>query len=114
MKLAVEKYKNDPNVLFYFVDTEERGADYKSEVKKYIKDNNYPFNVLFDNKAEGAKATGEVFDRIAKTFTISGIPQKLFVDKKGNLRFISVGFNGSATALADDIENMVELTKNAK
>lgn len=114
MKLAVEKYKNDPNVVFYFVDTEEQTADYKAEVRKYIKDNHYPFNVLFDNKAEGAKATGEVFDRIAKAFTISGIPQKLFVDKNGNLRFISVGYNGSATALADDIENMVELTKNAK
>lgn len=114
MKLAVEKYKNDPNVVFYFVDTEEQTADYKAEVRKYIKDNHYPFNVLFDNKAEGAKATGEVFGRIAKAFTISGIPQKLFVDKNGNLRFISVGYNGSATALADDISMLVELTKAAK
>lgn len=114
MKLAVEKYKNDPDVVFYFVDTEEKGANYQAEVKKYIKDNNYPFNILFDNKAEGAKATGEVFDQVCKTLTISGIPQKLFVDKNGNLRFISIGYNGSATALADDISNMVELTKNAK
>ncbi len=113
MKLAVEKYKNDPNVVFYFVDTEERTADYKAEVRKYIKDNKYPFNVLFDNMAENGKATGEVFDRICKAFTISGIPQKLFVDKNGNLRFISVGYKGSATALADDIAIMVELTKAA-
>lgn len=111
MKLAVEKYKNDPNVVFYFVDTEERTADYKAEVRKYIKDNNYPFNILFDNMAENGKTTGEVFDRICKAFTISGIPQKLFVDKKGNLRFISIGYKGSATALADDISIMVELTK---
>ncbi|CAM4415464.1 Thiol-disulfide isomerase or thioredoxin [Pedobacter westerhofensis] len=113
MKIAVEKYKNDKDVVFYFVDTEERTEDYKAEVKKYIKDNHYPFNVLFDNKAEGAKATGEVFDRIAKAFKISGIPQKLFVDKKGNLRFISIGYNGSATGLADDISMLVELTKSA-
>jgi thiol-disulfide isomerase/thioredoxin len=113
MKIAVEKYRNDPNVVFYFVDTEEQTADYKAEVKKYIKDNHYPFNVLFDNKAEGAKATGEVFDRIAKAFTMSGIPQKLFVDKNGNLRFISVGYKGSATALADDISTFVELTRSA-
>lgn len=114
MKLAVEKYKNDASVVFYFVDTEERTADYKAEVRKYIKDNHYPFQVLFDNKAEGAKATGEVFDRICKAFTISGIPQKLFVDKNGNLRFISVGYKGSATALADDISIMIEMTKKAK
>jgi len=113
MKLAVEKYKNDKDVVFYFVDTEERDENYKAEVKKYIIDNHYSFNVLFDNKAEGAKATGEVFDRVAKAFTISGIPQKLFVDKNGNLRFISVGYNGSATALADDISRLVELTKAA-
>lgn len=113
MKLAVEKYKNDKDVVFYFVDTEERTEDYKTEVRKYIKDNHFPFQVLFDNKTEGAKQTGEVFDRVAKAFTISGIPQKLFIDKKGNVRFISVGYNGSATALADDISMLVELTKSA-
>jgi len=112
MKIAVERYKNDKDVVFYFVDTEERTEDYKAEVRKYIKDNHYPFNVLFDNKAEGSKVTGEVFDRVAKSFTISGIPQKLFVDKKGKLRFISIGYNGSATALADDISMLVELTKS--
>lgn len=114
MKLAVEKYKNDKDVVFYFVDTEERTAGYKAEVKKYIKENNYPFNVLFDNKVPGSKITGEVYDLICKAFGISGIPQKLFVDKNGKLRFISVGYKGSASALADDISSLVEMTKAAK
>lgn len=114
MKLAVEKYKNDKDVVFYFVDTEERGTSYKAEVMKYIKDNNYPFNILFDNTVAGAKQNSEVFDRICKAFTISGIPQKLFIDKNGKLRFISVGYNGSASALADDISTLVEMTKTAK
>lgn len=114
MKIAVEKYKNDPDVVFFFVDTEEHGSTFKDEVRKYIKDNNFPFQVLFDNQAKGAKTNGEVFGRICKAFTISGIPQKLFIDKKGNLRLISVGYKGSATALADDISMMVELTRNAK
>jgi thiol-disulfide isomerase/thioredoxin len=114
MKLAVQKYKNDKDVVFYFVDTEERTADYKAEVKKYIQDNKYPFNILFDNKAPGAKATGEVYDQICKAFGISGIPQKLFVDGKGKLRFISVGYLGSPSALADDISSLVDMTKAAK
>lgn len=113
MKLAVEKYKNDPNVVFYFVDTEERGDTYKAENAKYIKDNNYPFNVLFDNKAEGMKTNSEVFSRICKAFSISGIPQKLIIDKNGFLRFISVGFKGSATGLADEMSDLIEMTKNA-
>ena len=114
MKLAVQKYKNDKNVIFYFVDTEERTANYKAEVKKYIEDNNYPFNVLFDNKTAGANSTGEVYDQICKAFGISGIPQKLFVDGRGKLRFISVGYLGSPSALADDISSMVDMTKAAR
>ncbi|TDO24539.1 TlpA family protein disulfide reductase [Pedobacter duraquae] len=114
MKLAVDKYAKDPNVVFYFVDTEETIADYKAEIAKYIKEKKYGFNVLFDNKAPNAKATGETFDQICKAFSISGIPQKIIVDANGNVRFITVGFKGSATELADEISTMVELTKAAK
>jgi len=114
MKLAVDKYASDPNVVFYFVDTEERSANYKAEVTQYIKDNHYNFNVLFDNKAKDAKATGEVFERVCKAFNISGIPQKIIVDSNGNARFITVGFKGSATELADEISAMVDITKTGK
>jgi len=114
MKLAVDKYAKDPNVVFYFVDTEESTVDYKAEIAKYIKEKKYNFNVLFDNKAPNAKATGDTFDRICKAFGISGIPQKIIVDANGNARFLAVGFNGSATELADEISTMVELTKAAK
>ena len=114
MKLAVEKYKNDPNVVFFFVDTEERSPTYKQEIMQYIKDNNYPFTILFDNKLPNQKANDEVFNRICKAFTISGIPQKLIIDKNGILRFITVGFKGSATGLADEISAMIELTKKAE
>jgi len=114
MKMAVEKYAKDPDVVFYFVDTQERGDTYKQEIAKYLKENNYPFNVLFDNKVPGDKATGELFSRVCKTFKISGIPQKIVMDKNGIARFISVGFNGSATALADEISHMVDLTKNTE
>ena len=114
MKLAVEKYKNDPNVVFFFVDTEERSPNYKQEIMQYIKENNYPFTILFDNKLPNQKANDEVFNRICKAFTISGIPQKLIIDKNGKLRFITVGFKGSATGLADEISAMIELTKKAE
>lgn len=114
MKIAVEKYRKDPNVIFYFVDTEERGETYKAEIAKYIKDNNYPFNVLFDNKESGSKTNSEVFGKISKAFQISGIPQKLVIDKNGFVRFISIGFKGSATGLADEISGLIEITKTAE
>lgn len=112
MKLAVEKYKNDPNVVFYFVDTQERNAGYKENVMGYIAKNNYPFNILFDVKGSG-KYNDAVFTKICEDFTISGIPQKLIIDAKGNLRFITVGYKGSPTELADEIATMVELTRKA-
>lgn len=114
MKLAVDHYKADPNVVFYFVDTEERGDKYKQEVAKFIKDGNFPFNILFDNKTDGAKVNDEVFARVCKAFTISGIPMKLIIDPKGKLRFLTDGYMGSATALADEIIEMVELTRKAE
>lgn len=113
MKLAVERYQNDPDVAFFFVDTEEREPGFKEAALKYVKDNDYPFQLLFDNKAEGAKINDEIFSKICKQFTISGIPQKIFVDKNGNVQFISVGYKGSASELADDISSLVEATKNA-
>jgi thiol-disulfide isomerase/thioredoxin len=112
MKLAVEKYKNDPNVVFYFVDTQERNAGYQENVMSYITKNNYPFNILFDVKGSG-KYNDAVFTRISEDFKISGIPQKLIIDANGNLRFITVGYTGSPTELADEIATMVELTRKA-
>jgi thiol-disulfide isomerase/thioredoxin len=111
MNLAVERYKNDPKVVFYFVDTEETEPDYKQQIRQYLKDNNYTFNVLFDNPMLKGKGTGEVFARVSKTFRISGIPLKMIIDKKGVVRYMTSGFKGSATALSDEIAQLVELTK---
>ncbi|OCX52042.1 hypothetical protein BEL04_11080 [Mucilaginibacter sp. PPCGB 2223] len=111
MQLAVEKYRNDPDVEFYFVDTEERAPDYKAQINQFIKDNHYPFHVLFDNKLKGGSMTEEVYNSICKAFSISGIPQKLIIDKNGRLRFLAVGYKGSPSALADEIAAMVEATK---
>ncbi len=114
MKLAVDHYKADPNVVFYFVDTEERGDKYKQEVTRFIKDGNFPFNILFDNHVSGAKVNDEVFARICKAFTISGIPMKLIIDPKGKLRFLTDGYMGSPTALSDEIVEMVELARKSE
>ncbi|MCJ8208405.1 TlpA family protein disulfide reductase [Mucilaginibacter sp. RS28] len=114
MKLAVEHYKNDPDVVFYFVDTEERGDAYKQQVAQFIKDNNYPFHILFDNRKAGSKQNDEVYERICKAYTISGIPMKLIIAPDGKLRFLSDGYKGSATALADEIIEMVEFAKQVE
>ena len=111
MKLVVDKYKADPNVVFYFVDTQEHTDNYKEIVMRFIKEKGYDsFNVLFDNTIKGSKTN----DELAKKYNIGPIPQKLVIDAKGNLRFVSVGYNGSPSELADEISIMIELVRAEK
>lgn len=111
MKLAVEKYADDPSVAFFFVDTQEPRDGYQEKVLQYIHDHDYPFQVLFDTKRTGGRSNDEVYTQLAKEFHMSGIPQKLVIDKNGYLRFITVGYQGSPTELADEIETMITISK---
>ena len=102
MKMAVEKYKNDKDVAFFFVDTQEHIKDYESYVKKYLKDHNFDFEVLFDADA-----------KLSKSFGVGPIPHKMVIDKNGKLRFSEVGYMGSPSELVDEISMMVELARKA-
>jgi thiol-disulfide isomerase/thioredoxin len=104
MQMAQEHFKNDSNVVFYFVDTQERDPEYKEKVAKFIAEKKYPFQVLFDNGDEFYKA----YATLIKT---SGIPFKVVIDGKGNIRFAAVGYMGSPSGLADEMITMIELAK---
>jgi thiol-disulfide isomerase/thioredoxin len=103
MKMAVEKYKDDKDVVFFFVDTQENRKDYEAYVMKYLKDNNYDFEVLFDADAN-----------LSKSFGVGPIPHKMVIDKNGALRFSEVGYMGSPSELVDEIGMMVELARKGE
>ena len=63
-----------------------------------MKKKNYPFYVLMDNE-----------NKMVTDFEVSGIPTKFILDKQGNIRFKAVGFEGNTDALADEVEQMIEL-----
>lgn len=98
MKKAQEKYKDDPNVKFVFINAWENAKDVKKEVAEFITKGAYPFDVLFD-----------LDDKVIGSYGVSGIPTKFIVDKNGNIRFTSIGFSGSAEKLVDEISIMIEL-----
>lgn len=100
MNMAVEKYKDDKDVVFYFVDTQEKMKDYEAYVSKYLKDRNFDFNVLFDADA-----------KMSKSYGVGPIPHKMVLDKNGMLRFSEVGYMGSPSELVDEISMMVELAR---
>ncbi|MBW8684786.1 TlpA family protein disulfide reductase [Chitinophaga rhizophila] len=107
MQMAQERFKNDPSVVFYFVDTQERDPKYKDKVKAFIKEKKYPFKVLFDNGEEA-------YAGYAKAIQTSGIPFKVVIDANGNIRFAQVGYYGSPSELADEISTMVSLAREIK
>ncbi|MFD0764813.1 TlpA family protein disulfide reductase [Mucilaginibacter lutimaris] len=107
MQMAVNKFKDNPNVKFLFIDTWENGDNYLPGVKKFIADNKYTFHVLMDEKDAGGKQAKVVSD-----FKVTGIPTKFIIDKDGNIRFKYVGYSGSSEAVLDEVTNMVELTTN--
>lgn len=102
---AINKYKNDDNVKFLFIDTWEKGENNDKIVKKYILDSKYTFHVLMDENDTTGKQ-----GMVANTFVIQRIPTKLVIDKKGNIRFKDEGFPGTNSQLLDELLTMVSLT----
>jgi peroxiredoxin len=98
MQKAVEYFKNNEDVKFLFVNTWERVEDKFQNAQDFVKKNNYPFEILMD-----------VENKVVADFKVSGIPTKFIVDKKGNIRFTSVGFSGNDHHLVEEIKTMVEL-----
>ena len=98
MKKAVEKFANDEKVKFFFVNTWESVDDKKKNAADFIKKNNYPFNVLLDED-----------NRVITSYGVSGIPTKFIIDGEGNIRFKSVGFEGSDDKLVEELSTMISM-----
>jgi len=104
MQLAVDKYKDNPNVQFLFIDTFEKMKDFESAVREFAADNQYTFHFVLDNMDDEG-----VQRKVAKSFDTEVIPTKFVIDGEGYIRFKAVGYGGSPTALADEISNMIEM-----
>lgn len=82
LQKVYEKYKANPNVMILALNTWENETGTKREelVKKFIADNKYTFQVLYD---EG----------FVEKYGVEGIPTKFIIDKKGMIQFKSIGFD---------------------
>lgn len=90
MQELVNEYKNK-DVAFFFVDTWQEGTPgiINKEVSKFITDNKYTFNVLFDYKKD-----------IMAKYKIEAIPTKIVIDKKGD--FLSI------SSSADNLKSLID------
>ena len=113
MQMAVDRYKNDDSVQFFFVSTMESDKQYVQKIRDFLKEKGYTFQVLLDEKnAQGKRQLG--YETYSKQFHFSGIPMKLIIDGEGHVRWTSTGYSGSPTQLADEISMIVEHLKSKK
>ncbi|WP_293931831.1 TlpA family protein disulfide reductase [Sphingobacterium sp. UBA6645] len=107
MQKAVNKYKEDPKVEFLFLHTWEKGSgDATQNAKKYIVDNSYTFEVLMDLRDPETKQSA-----VASAYQVEGIPTKIIIDPKGNIRFNTSGFSADADKAVKELSTMIEFAK---
>lgn len=100
MAKAVNKYANDNNVKFLFINVWERVDDKVANAKEFLKKNGYPFHILMD-----------LDSKVVESYKVTGIPTKIFVDKNGNIRYKSVGFGGNTDEMVKEIETIINVIK---
>jgi len=98
MQKMVNKYSNNGDVKFIFVDTWERGDNKEKNASEFIASNKYSFHVLMDNE-----------DKVVADFKVDGIPTKFVIDKEGKIRFKAIGFDGSDDKLMSELTAMIDM-----
>lgn len=98
MQKMVNKYQDNDDVKFIFIDTWENVENKEKNASEFISKNNYTFHVLMDNE-----------DKVVEQFKVEGIPTKFVIDKQGRIRFKSVGFDGSDDKLMKELTAMIDM-----
>jgi thiol-disulfide isomerase/thioredoxin len=84
LQQVYDKYRSNPDVVILALNTweNEEGAEREAKVRKFMEEKKYTFPVLFD-------------DNFVYKYGVEGIPTKFVIDKKGMIRFESIGFAGA-------------------
>lgn len=95
---AAAYFKNDPNVVFLFVNTREGGPI--GRVQSFVARQSGPFTVPMDRD-----------QRVADSYGVLGIPTKVIIDPRGRVRYRSLGFSGNTEATAEELTLVIEALK---
>lgn len=105
MQKALNYFSKDKDVEFLFINTLETKKNHAEVVAKYMADNHYSFNVLFDTPSADKKYP------VVTAYGPKGIPAKYIIDKNGNIRFKVMGFSGSDEETVEELKAMVEMAR---
>lgn len=111
MQTTIDKYKDDPNVVFLFVNTLERvgEAEKLKLIKTLFDKNKYSFNVVLDEQIGSG-----VNYKVANQYRVNAIPTKVIIDAKGQIVFNEVGTISNTDLIAEELSMMIELAKAAQ
>lgn len=110
MQQLVGNYKDDKQVEFYFISTQETKEFYKKEAIAYLKEKGYRLDVFFDLIKKDSGTNNESFSKYAAIFKSSGIPRKVVI-KNGQIRFTSEGYSGNPGQLVDELTGVINALK---
>ncbi|HLR36882.1 MAG TPA: TlpA disulfide reductase family protein [Chitinophagaceae bacterium] len=105
MKRLKDKYKDDKEVVFLFIDEDDPQPNEESRIKKirdFLQEKNYRFRVLLDTKDKNS---------VQQKYFISGIPVKVVIDKKGIMQFKEIGYSGDLHKLVNQMDSMINILK---
>ena len=108
MQIAVDKYKDNPDVVFLFINTYEKDAMEKriQKTKDYLELKKYSFEVLLDPKIENG------YD-VAKKYKVEALPTKIIIGPDGNIKFRpSVYKQITPLKMLEEFEIMIKLTQS--
>ncbi|MBS4035484.1 MAG: TlpA family protein disulfide reductase [Ignavibacterium sp.] len=100
LQQTVNKYADDKDVKFLFINSWERVENKKQNAADFMKKNNYTFHVLMDED-----------NKVITDFKVSGIPTKFIIDKDQNIRFVSIGYQGTPEGLVEELSAMIEMVR---
>ena len=106
MQKAIDALKDRNDVCFYFINTFEHMEPEArlQKIKQTIMNKKVNFNVLLDEQ------TGNDYT-VASLYSVTSIPSKIIIDKKGKIYSTLVGFNGNDEELVKELKSIVETLK---
>jgi len=108
MQAAVDKYKNNPDVVFLFINTWEGVKNRKKYIQDWMATNKrYSFEVLLDRQKEDGSEDFEVIEK----YQVSGIPTKFIIDGKGRIRFKKVGGSDNMESIVKELDIMIKMAQ---
>lgn len=113
MQKAVDKYKDNPNIVFVFINSfegDESFEERKKGITSFMAQNKYTFNVLYDEKSKDDPDTYKV----AAQYKVSSVPTKFIIDGFGKIRFKVGGYSDSDDEAIEEITAMIDMLISTK